>query len=349
MAPQNAIPTIDMSPLQNGSDSDRRKVAGQIDEACTDIGFFLVVGHGVLQDLITTTRQRAIDFFALSDAEKMKVERPPAKISRGYNCVGDRSLSYSMGEVAPPDIQEAFAFGPEGIERLAAQVNKTVAQMYAPNIWPQRPHDFKDVMLSHHAAMSGLASRVLSAMAIALGVNDNYFADKFDRHASVGRIIRYPAVTKPPLPGQLRAGGHTDYGCITFVRGDDTPGGLQVKPRQGDWIDVHIPPQAFVCNIGDMMMRWSNDRWVSTFHRVAVPPPDAAPSDRISLVFFTNPNPDTLVRCFESCVGSGEKYPPITSGEYYLGKLMKAGHSRLDATAEDALAKSKAREPQTAH
>ena len=78
-------------------------------------------------------------------------------------------------------------------------------------------------------------------MAIALRVNENYFVDKFDRQASVGRIIRYPAVKEPPLPGQLRAGGHTDYGCITFVRGDDTPGGLQVKPRQGDWIDVHIP------------------------------------------------------------------------------------------------------------
>lgn len=349
MAAIDAIPTIDLSPLQSGSESDKRRVARQIDDACTDIGFFMVAGHGVPQDLIATTRQRAIDFFALPDAEKMQVERPPAKISRGYNCIGDRSLAYSMGEVAPPDIQEAFAFGPEGSERLAALVNKTVAQMYAPNIWPERPHDFRAIMLSYHAAMSALASRVLRAMAIALGVEENYFADKFDRQASVGRIIRYPAVTRPPLPGQLRAGAHTDYGCITFVRGDDTPGGLQVRHRQGEWIDVHIPPDAFVCNIGDMMMRWSNDRWVSTFHRVAVPPPDAAPTDRISLVFFTNPNPDTVVRCFDSCVGAGEKYPPITSGEYYLGKLMKAGHSRLDATAEDALAHSKAREAQFAH
>jgi isopenicillin N synthase-like dioxygenase len=349
MAAENAIPTIDVSPLRGGDAAAKRGVARQIDAACTDTGFFLVAGHGIAQEEIEATRQCAIDFFARPVEEKMKVQRPPAKISRGYNSVGDRSLSYSMGEVAPPDIQEAFAFGPEGSERLASLVNKTVGQMYAPNIWPQRPHDFKDVMLSYHIAMSGLASRVLSAMAVALGENENYFVDKFDRHVSVGRIIRYPAVTQPPLPGQLRAGGHTDYGCITFVRGDDTPGGLQVKPRQGDWIDVHIPPHAFVCNIGDMMMRWSNDRWVSTFHRVAVPPPDAAPSDRISLVYFTNPNPDTLVRCFESCVGSGEKYPAITSGEYYLGKLMKAGHSSLDATAEDALAKSKTREPQTAH
>ena len=92
---------------------------------------------------------------------------------------------------------------------------------------------------------------------------------------------------------------------MTFVRGDDTPGGLQVKHRNGGWIDVHIPPNAFVCNIGDLMMRWSNDRWVSTLHRVAVPPPDAVPQDRISLVFFQSPNPDAVIRCLDSCVGRG--------------------------------------------
>jgi isopenicillin N synthase-like dioxygenase len=186
-------------------------------------------------------------------------------------------------------------------------------------------------------------------MAMALDVNETYFVDKFDRQASVVRVIRYPAVTQPPLPGQLRAGVHTDYGVMTFVRGDDTPGGLQVKHRQGHWIDVHIPPNAFVCNLGDLMMRWSNDRWVSTLHRVAVPPPDSAPSDRISLVFFQSPNPDAVIRCFESCAAAGEKYPPITVAEHYLGKLMKAGHSRLDAKAEDALADANLRETQIAH
>ncbi len=349
MAAENTLPTIDLTPLRNGSESERRKVAGEIDAACTEIGFFMVVGHGVPQDLITSTRQRAIDFFALPNEEKMKVQRPPAKISRGYNWIGDRSVAYSMGQAAPPDIQEAFAFGPDRGADLAGRVDQTSAQMYAPNIWPERPHQFKKTMLSYYEAMSEVGSHVLRAMAMALGMNEDYFADKFDRQASVTRIIRYPAVTQAPLPGQLRAGQHTDYGAMTFVRGDDTPGGLQVKHRQDGWIDVHIPPDAFVCNIGDLMMRWSNDRWVSTLHRVAVPPPEAALTDRISLVSFQNPNPDTVVRCFDSCVGSGEKYPPITAADHYLGKLMKAGHSRLDAKAEDALAETRTREAQTTH
>jgi isopenicillin N synthase-like dioxygenase len=339
-ATTSALPTIDLAPLRDGSAADRRDVARQIDQACTEIGFFLIAGHGVPQQLILDTRQAAIDFFALPQEDKMKVQRPPAKISRGYNWVGDRSLSYSLGQAAPPDLQEAFAFGPDYGADFAARFDPLTAQMYAPNIWPERPAGFEKVMVSYYDAMARLALAVLRAMAIALDANESYFVDKFDRQSSVARAIRYPAVQEPPLPGQLRAGTHTDYGIMTFVRGDDTPGGLQVKPRHGDWIDVHIPPNSFCCNIGDLMARWSNTRWVSTLHRVAVPPADAVPTDRISLVFFNNPNADTVVRCLESCRGPNgeETYPPITAAEHYLGKLMQAGHSRLDAKASDAVA-----------
>jgi isopenicillin N synthase-like dioxygenase len=338
MAAEHTIPTIDMTPLRTGSDAQKREVARQIDEACRDTGFFLVTGHGVPADLITKARQRAIDFFALPDEEKMKVQRPPSKISRGFNWLGDRAIAYSMGEKTPPDIQEAFGFGNEAPD-LAAKVDPVSAKMYAPNIWPQQPADFRDVMVSYYDQMQGLARRVLGAMAIALGVDENYFTDKFDRQASNCRIIRYPAVKDAPLAGQLRAGTHTDYGIMTFVRGDDTPGGLQVKHRNGDWIDLHIPAGDFACNIGDMMMRWSNDRWISTLHRVAVPPPDAVPQDRISLVFFTNPNADVTIECIDECLAPGEKakYPPVTVAEHYLGKLMRAGHSKVDAKAADAL------------
>lgn len=348
MAAPDTIPTIDLAPLRGGNARDKRDVAEAIDAACMDTGFFLVTGHSVPAELIQSTRQHAIEFFALPEAEKMKVQRPPAKISRGYNWLGDRSVAYSMGQAAPPDIQEAFAFGPEATAALTAKVDKTSALMYAPNIWPDRPVGFKAAMLAYRDAMSEVASDVLRAMALALDTDESYFVDKFNREASTTRIIRYPAVRQEPLPGQLRAGAHTDYGVMTFVRGDDTPGGLQVKHRNGGWVDVHIPPNDFVCNIGDLMMRWSNDRWVSTLHRVAVPPPEAVPSDRISLVFFQYPNPDTLIRCFPSCVGSGEKYPPVMVADHYLGKLMKAGHSQLDATAEVAT-KNEASATQAAH
>src|ERR1700682_4239488 len=112
MVAENAIPTIDVSPLRGGDAAAQREVARQIDAACTDTGFFLVAGHGIAQEEIEATRQCAIDFFALPVDEKMQVQRPPAKISRGYNWLGDRSVAYSMGPVGPAGIQDAVAFRP---------------------------------------------------------------------------------------------------------------------------------------------------------------------------------------------------------------------------------------------
>lgn len=336
-----AIPTIDIGPFRRGEAGARARIAAEIDRACADIGFFTVVGHGVSEDLIAAVRALTAAFFALPAEEKMAVQRPPQKISRGYNWVGDRSLSYSLGVAAPPDIQEAFAFGPETVADDGYRGGDVAAAMRALNIWPARPADFRATMLAYYAAMSDLAAAVLDLMSTALAVPPGFFDDKFDRQASVVRLIRYPAVTAPPEPGQLRAGVHTDYGTLTFVRGDDLPGGLEVRERHGGWVEVHPAPGAFVCNIGDAMMRWTNDRWVSTLHRVAVPPPDAVPADRISLVFFQLPNHDAPIHCIESCLRPGEpaRYPPVTFAEHYLGKVMKAAHARLDAGVTDAAAR----------
>lgn len=332
-----SIPTIDLAPFLGGGEAEKKSVAAQIDHACRSIGFFTIVGHGVSEDLIAATRQSAVDFFALSLEEKNKVERPPQKISRGYFKVGDRSIAYSLGQAAPPDLQEAFAFGPESAGG-GGNVADGSAAMLAPNFWPAGRDDFRSTMLQYRDAMSRLSANFMRAVACALDVDESFFKDKFNNHPSTVRLIRYPAVTETPKPGQLRSGAHTDYGTTTFIRGDDTPGGLQVRQRDGDWMDVHPEPGAFVCNIGDLMARWSNDRWVSTLHRVAVPPPEAVPTDRISLVYFQIPNHDATIQCIPSCVGPGgiEKYPPIKCADHYLGKLMKASHSRLDAAAPDA-------------
>lgn len=332
------VPSIDIGPFLRGDAGGQRRAAAELDAACTEIGFFTVVGHDVPLDLIAEARGMAAEFFALSAEAKMAVQRPPQKLSRGYNWVGDRSLSYTLGVAAPPDIQEAFAFGPEPMPAPPAGADDRIAALYAPNIWPEQPANFRRTLLAYRAAVSGLAMATLRLMAAALAVPESFFADKFDRQPSTSRVIRYPAVTAPAAPGQLRAGAHTDYGTLTLVRGDDTPGGLQVKLRHGGWADIHPTPDAFVCNIGDTMMRWTNDRWVSTLHRVALPPPQAAPVDRISLVFFQQPNPDAVIRCIDSCrrPGEAERHPPVTFADYYLGKLMKASHARLDAGAADA-------------
>lgn len=332
------IPVIDLAPFIDGDPAARAEIAGEIDRACREIGFFTVVGHGVDPALIARTRQAAVDFFALPAAEKLAVQRPPEKISRGYFRLKDRSLSYTLGKAAPPDLQEAYAIGPDETSGPEWRADGPHAGMLAPNLWPARPDGFRATMLEYYAAMLALGGCIMQATAAALDIDPAYFEHGFRHPSSVIRLIRYPAQRDAPKPNQLRAGEHTDYGTITFVRGDDVPGGLQVRTRSGDWIEVGPPPGGFVCNVGDALARWTNDRWLSTLHRVGNPPAGAAKTDRISLVFFHMPDHDARIDCIPGCEGdAGPAYPPLTFADHYLGKLMKAGHARLDADVGDAV------------
>lgn len=333
---QANIPIINIQPFLNGSQEARKSVAAAIDAACRETGFFVVTGHGVDEQVMAATRQMAVDFFAQPLDEKVKVERPPQKVSRGYNRFMDRSLSYSIGKEAPPDLQEAFAFGPEEFTGDDWQPGDPKTAMMAPNRWPAKPDDFHKTMIAYANEMRALGERMLDIIALALEIDRSYFQDKFDHQSSVARLVRYPAQKDAqPVEGQLRAGEHTDYGTLTFLRGDAVPGGTQVLNRSGEWIDVENPPGGIVCNIGDALARWTNDRWNSTLHRVGNPP-DAG-VDRLSLVFFHSPNHDALIECVPSCAGAkGAKYPPVTFADHYLGKVMKAAHARLNADVVDA-------------
>ena len=335
-----AVPTIDIAPFINGTAKEKQAVARQVAAACEDVGFFAIVGHGVSEALMARTRRAAVDFFAQPLEGKLAVERPPTKISRGYNRLGDRSLSYSLGIAAPPDLQEAWAMGPIERDDTPYYHGAAAETFFAPNRWPENPPGFRDALSDYYETLSSLSATVMRIFAVALDLDEGFFDDKIDRPCSNVRVIRYPKQHSSPEAGQLRAGAHTDYGTLTILRGDDVPGGLQVKLRNGDWIDVAIAPGTFVCNIGDAMARWTNDRWVSTLHRVGNPPLDSASRDRISLVFFHLPNHDAVLGGIESCRNPDgtDLYPPITFADHYLSKVMKAAHQRLDAGIADAAA-----------
>lgn len=333
---KNPVPIIDISPFFGADAASRETVAAAIDDACRETGFFAITGHRVDEDVMAATRQMAVDFFAQPLEVKLKVERPPQKVSRGYNRFKDRSLSYSLGKEAPPDLQEAFAFGPEEFTGENWIPGDPKTAMMAPNRWPDTPARFRETMLAYDREMRALGERMLDIIALALDIDREYFRDKFDHQSSVARMVRYPAQTEAgPIEGQLRAGEHTDYGTLTFLRGDPVPGGTQVLTRSGDWIDIENPPGGIVCNIGDALARWTNNQWKSTLHRVGNPPDEGV--DRISLVYFHSPNHDALIECVPSCMGkNGAKYPPVTFAEHYLGKVMKAAHARLNADIADA-------------
>lgn len=320
----DSVPVIDVSPYLSGDLAQKMQVARQIRQACEEIGFFSIVGHGVPSSEFETLRHELMAFFELPESEREKVRQPASGVSRGYSSFANRALAYSMGDVTPPDLQQSYAMGPIDPCPASAVGTPAEAAFFHPNIWPDRPPGLKLAFESYYRHMEKLAHQVLRMFALALELDEHHFDGALQHPTSAMRAILYPAQLTPPEPGQLRAGAHTDYGTLTVLRGDDVPGGLQVRVRDGTWVDVHPEPDSFVCNIGDLMMRWTNDRWLSNMHRVANPPPEHAHVQRLSVAFFHNPDFDAEIRCIDP--NAAALYEPVRFGEYYLGKHLKVQH-----------------------
>jgi len=303
------VPIIDLAPFLAGSAADRIRVAASVGEACEQIGFLTLVGHGLSNELTQTMVHTAHQFFDLPDVEKRKL--PMTAAGAGYSPLKGETLSASLGQTAPADLKESLNIGPD----------------FAQNPWPDIPMGLKPAAIAYFEAMATLAASLMRLFACALDLPEHFFDDKIDRHRSFLRLINYPNQDSDPLPGQLRAGEHTDYGTLTILRSENAPGGLEVRSRDGEWLAVESAPDSFVVNLGDLMMYWTNERWISTLHRVVNPPRDQRlGSRRQSLAFFHNPNPEALITCLDSCQGPGNpaKYPPITAGEHLALKVNKA-------------------------
>lgn len=317
------VPVIDIAPFLSGDAVAGGKVASEVDAALRGVGFMTIVGHEIQWDTVTRARDLAAEFFGYDLDEKMRAANPPEHMSRGYNWIGNRSLAYTLGQETPPDLQEGFAFGPWDFE---GEIAPQASSFFAPNTWPARPSAFRAAFEDYYRSFASLATSMMRLFAVALGLPPSYFADKVDKHTSVVRVVHYPPQPDLPASGQLRAGPHTDYGTMTLLYADDTPGGLQVESRGGEWIDVHPGPGALVCNIGDLMARWTNDRWHSNLHRVANPPREHASTARIAIPFFHNANFDAEIRSVPTCLGpdGGSNYPPAVFGDLYLEKQTRA-------------------------
>ncbi|HEV8440459.1 MAG TPA: 2-oxoglutarate and iron-dependent oxygenase domain-containing protein [Methylomirabilota bacterium] len=330
-----AVPVIDIAPFVAGSPAQQATVAQSVGRACADIGFFSIVGHGVPAALVARMHDVSRAFFDLPLADKLAVRRPRPEQSRGYIGVGDEHLAHSLDNASATDLKEFFAIGPVDVPDTEYHRRPGAYPSFAPNIWPERPAAFRDTWTGYYRAMERLAATIMRLFAVALELPEGFFGKSTDRHISGLRVLNYPEQPAPPLPGQLRAGPHTDYGAVTILESPHAPGGLQVLNRRREWIDVVTVPGAFVLNIGDLMMRWTNDRWISTLHRVVNPPPESAPgSRRQSIVFFHQPNYDAVIECLPGCCGPDNppRYEPVTSGAHRLQKFLKGvGAAALSA------------------
>ena len=196
-----------------------------------------------------------------------------------------------------------------------------LSPLEGPNQWPDLT-GFRHTVERYQAAVLQAAQRVLRLVAAALALDADFFDTRLRRPLVGTRLIRYPGVESgsadQATPDQLGCGAHSDYGCITLLHTDGTPG-LQLRAVNGEWRDVIAPPGSFIVNLGDMLARWTNDRYRATVHRVQSPVGCA----RYSVPTFVNPSYDTAVECLPSCLAAGErpKYPPTTSGAYLASRF----------------------------
>ncbi len=286
------------------------------------MGFLIVTGHGVPADLIEDLRAVTWRFLNLPPAVKLQYRMRPDRY-RGYAVPGTQSLAASYGHDAPPDLKESFSIGPVDVPDDEYHSPARAGEFFAPNLWPAEIPEFEGIWRRYYGEMERLATGLMRVFALALDLPERYFDDKVDRHLTDLSAIHYPPLQAEPLPGQMRAGQHTDFGSLTIVQQNDAVGGLQVRLGE-EWIDVPYVPGAFVVNIGDLMAEWTNDRWVSTIHRVATPPRINDPaSDRLSFTFFFQPNYDARIEVLPTCCGPGNppRYANTTSGAHFISKL----------------------------
>ncbi|MCK9925526.1 isopenicillin N synthase family oxygenase [Frankia sp. AgPm24] len=341
-APASIVATVDVSPwtrpdssttsttsttVDGGGRPTRAATARRLDEVCRTVGFAQIVGHGVPTALIAEMLEVTTEFFERPLAEKLALVPPRPEVNRGYAPLGSEALAYSLGaERSLPDLFEAFNIGvddwPAGDPYYEAEAHR----MFAPNLWPARPARMRAVGTAYFDALTTLAHQLMAAFAYALDLPTDFFVSRTGRAPDVMRVNRYlrQPGSPAPAPGQLRMGAHTDYGACTILLADDVDG-LEILGPDGSWHPVRPVPGAFILNVGDLLARWTNDRWRSTLHRVVPPPPDAhGPALRRSIAFFHEGNHDALVECLPTCVTADRpaRYPTGTVAEHLLAKLL---------------------------
>jgi isopenicillin N synthase-like dioxygenase len=314
------VPVIDLAPARKGSPTERRAVAAEIDSACRALGFLVISGHGIEPRLVQETREAALRFFALPLEEKMKLKLPPGP-SRGYFPPQSQALAQSLENQSPPDLKETFNIGPVDVSSDAYFTAKEASSFFTPNLWPDAVPELQAAFTCYYRAMSGLATELMRLFALGLGLPEVFFDSKVDRHITTFSVLHYPPLAQPPLPGQLRAGAHTDFGSLTILQRDETPGGLEVF--SGDaWIKVPEIERTFVVNLGDLMQDWTGGAWRSTLHRV-VNPPDMGTAERLSMAFFHQPNWDAMISPLPVPGAIDRDFEPINSGAHVRAKVAK--------------------------
>lgn len=317
------VPVIDLSGALAGDPGALAAAAAEVDDACRRIGFFAISGHGVDPACTSAVVENAREFFLLDRTEKDRVGPPTPFDFRGYLGMDTTALAATLGDQTPPDLCESFnVSGFDDPEVRSRAMVEGYEAIFRENSWPERPAGLRSAFEAYQRELAGLCQSMLPVFATALDLPTDWFDDKVADDTSLLLANWYPPLTGPVAPGQLRRGAHTDYGAFTVIAVEQIPG-LQISV-DGSWYDVPLVPGAFVVNLGDLLARWTNDRWVSTLHRVVVPDGDDAGVDRVSVPYFFQPSFGAVIETIVTTVDEAHPlhYEPVVAGEWITAKSM---------------------------
>jgi isopenicillin N synthase-like dioxygenase len=304
------IPVIDLAGVRRHEPAGLRQAAAAIRSACIGAGFFYIRNHGVPAQIIEGAARAAREFFAHPPEVKQRVAVNSRH--RGFHAIGGAT----MYQASKPDFKEFFGIGLELPEDDPSVVAGEALR--GPNNWPDFMPSLRPALYDYYEAVGECGADLLRAVALSLDIDEAFFAGRYTQRMQRTQMVYYPP--QPALAGadQFGVAPHTDYGCITLLWQDDVSG-LQVKELAGErWIDAPPIPDTLVVNVGDLLARWSNDRFRSTQHRVV----NRSGRERYSIATFYDPTYGAIVDPRELGLGDAAPlYAPVAAGDYIVGRI----------------------------
>ena len=287
-----------------------REFSAELGQSFAEYGFAIVRDHGIPADLIARAEDKSRAFFALPEEVKRRYHLQGQGGARGYTPFGIERAK----DAAVHDLKEFWHVG------RTLPPGDPLERFMQPNVWPDEVASFRDTFETLYATMERTGLRILSAIALHLGLPEHFFDPTVENGNSVMRLLHYPPVPVE-AEGRIRAAAHEDINTITLLLGAEEAG-LELLAKDGRWLPVSPPEGALAVNIGDMLQRLTNGRLRSTTHRVINPVGERARHPRYSMPFFLHFRPDFLIEALDSCVGAGdEPESPITAHDYLMQRL----------------------------
>jgi isopenicillin N synthase-like dioxygenase len=307
-----AIPVIDFGPAFRGEARALEATAAQVRHACEHVGFFYMAGHGVPQAHINAAFDASREFHAMPLEDKMRL-----RINE--NNIGYLPVNQSMQRASTvhrntrPNYNDSFFISHD---RSADHPDVVAGKpLRGRNQWPEGHERMRAAMLRYFKTLEGVAERMLPVLARSLDMPADHFAPFFANEAHINlRFLHYPPQDTQD-DEQFGQAPHTDNSFITILAREKAPG-LAVQLPSGEWLAPPVIPGTFLVNLGNIMKRWSNERFLSTPHGVL----NDSGVDRYSIAFFYSPNVASVIECLPSCTGpeNPPRYPPAFYGDLIL-------------------------------